>query len=73
LLTISILWIWNSKLGNFNCQTGNRACENSYGDIVVPHTNSVKLSKMFKKGQTKYLRPKHFWKIQVPSVQYYCR
>jgi len=33
-LTISILWIWNVKLGNFIYQEGNRACESAHGDIL---------------------------------------
>jgi len=35
-LTISILWVWNVKLGNFNCQDQEVkcACESANWDIL---------------------------------------
>jgi len=33
-LVISILWVCNDKLGNFNCHEGKRACESAHGDIL---------------------------------------
>ena len=51
-LTISIIWVWNAKLGNFNYQEGKRAFESTHVDILMfnvqnllPHENWGELPK----------------------------
>ena len=75
LLPISILWVRNVNLGNFNCRKGSvlvRVHMELFWVFKFPvcgttcklGQNSAKFSKILKKskGQTKYLRPSHFWK-----------
>jgi len=54
-LTISIHWIWNVKLGNFNSQDGKRACEGAHGDILSIYisecVNTCKFGQNFKNIQ----------------------